>query len=87
MAAILTLHQGDARKLWMLNSAYITLIPKKEEAITPKDFCLISLIHSFRKLITIVMANRLAPRMDRLVASNQSDLIRGHCIHDNYLLV
>jgi hypothetical protein len=68
MAAILTLHQGDARKLWMVNSAYITLIPKKEEAITPKDFLPISLIHSFGKLITKVMANRLAPIDDLINA-------------------
>jgi hypothetical protein len=87
MAAILTLQQGNARKLWMLNSAYITLISKKENAVTPKNFHPISLIHNFGKLIMKVMANKLAPPMDQLVASNQSAFIRGHCIHDNYPLV
>jgi hypothetical protein len=43
MAAILSLQQGDSRKLWLLNSAYLTLIPKKEDA----------------KLVTKIMANRL----------------------------
>jgi hypothetical protein len=33
MAAIITLHHDDARKLWLLNSAYRTLIHKKDEAI------------------------------------------------------
>jgi hypothetical protein len=75
MAAILTLRQGDARKLWMLSSAYINLIPKKEEAMTPKDFWPLSLINSFRKVVTKVMANRFAAQMDRLVASNQSAFI------------
>jgi hypothetical protein len=29
MAALMTLQQGDARKLGLLNSAFITLLPKK----------------------------------------------------------
>jgi len=47
MAAILTLQQGDARKLWLLNSACLTLIPKKQEAFSPTDYRPISLVHSF----------------------------------------
>jgi len=38
MAAILSLQQGDARKLELLNSAFITLIPKKEDALEAKDY-------------------------------------------------
>jgi hypothetical protein len=59
MAAILSLQQGDSRKLWLLNSAYLTLIPKKEDAVAAKEFRPISLIHSFTKLVTKIMANRL----------------------------
>ena len=33
LAAILTLQQGDDRKLELLNSACLTLIPKKAEAL------------------------------------------------------
>ncbi|WVZ78922.1 LOW QUALITY PROTEIN: hypothetical protein U9M48_026563 [Paspalum notatum var. saurae] len=87
MAAIITLQQGDARKLWLLNSAYLTLIPKKEEALLPTDFRPISLVHSFAKLDTKILANRLAPLLKDLVASNQSAFVRGRCIHDNYMLV
>ena len=36
----------------ILNSAYITLLPKKDGADQPKDFQPISLVHSFTKLIT-----------------------------------
>jgi len=43
-----------------LNSAYITLLPKKDGAEQPKDFRPISLMHSFAKLITKLLANRLA---------------------------
>lgn len=87
MAAIITLQQGDARKLWLLNSAYLTLIPKKTEALSLTDFRPISLVHSFAKLITKVMANLLAPMLKDLVATNQSAFVRGRCIHDNYMLV
>jgi hypothetical protein len=77
MAAILTLQQGDARGLGLLNAAYITLIPKKVDANTARDFRPISLVHSFAKLITKILANRLAPRLDAMVATNQSAFIRG----------
>jgi hypothetical protein len=86
MVAIMVL-QGDVSKLWLLNSAYLTLIPKKAEALHPKDFCPISLIHSFAKLVTKIMANRLAPLLNDLVAANQSAFVRGWCIHYNYILV
>ena len=42
-----------------LNSAYITLLPKKDGADQPKDFHPKSLVHSFAKL-TKLMANHLA---------------------------
>ena len=87
MAAILTLQQGDARKLWLLNSAYLTLIPKKEEALMPTDFRPISLVHSFAKLVTKILANRLAPLLKDLVPTNQSAFVKGRCIHDNFMLV
>ena len=38
MAAIITLQQGNARGLELLNAAFITLIPKKVDAAMAKDF-------------------------------------------------
>ena len=87
MVALMTLQQGHARKLELLNSAYLTLIPKKAEALEAKDYRPISLVHSFAKLVTKLMANRLAPLLDNMVASDQSAFIRGRCIHDNFMLV
>jgi hypothetical protein len=75
MAAIITLQQGNAWKLELLNSAYLTLIPKKEEALPPADFCPISLVHSFTKLITKVLANRLAKKLNTMILTNQSAFI------------
>jgi hypothetical protein len=87
MAAVITLHQGNTRKLWMMNSAYLTLIPKKVDAKTAGDYRPISLIHSFAKLVSKVLANRLAPHLQNLVATNQSAFVKGRSIHDNYMLV
>jgi hypothetical protein len=87
MAVVITLHQGNARKLCMLNSTYLTLIPKKVEAKTAEDCRPISLIHSFTKLVSKVLANRLAPYLQNLVAKNQSAFVRGRSIHDKYMLV
>lgn len=75
MAAIGAVHGGDSRKLHMLNSAYMVLIPKTEDATRVADFRPISLVHSFAKLITKILANRLAPRLGTLVAPNQSAFI------------
>lgn len=87
MAAIIILQQGNARGLGLLNAAYITLVSKTEDAVLAKDFHPISLLHSFAKLYTKILANRLAPLLNSMVATNQSAFIRGCSIHDNFILV
>ena len=52
-----------------------------------KDFRPISLIHSFAKIVTKALANRLAPKLSNMVVANQSAFVKGRCIHDNFLLV
>lgn len=52
-----------------------------------KDFRPISLIHSFAKLITKVLANRLAGQLYSMVSSNQSAFVKGRFIQDNFMLV
>jgi hypothetical protein len=87
MAAIITLQQCNARKLELMNLAYLTLIPKKDEALTPPDFRPISLVHNFAKLITKVLANRLAKKLNSMISTNQSAFILGRCIHNNFISV
>jgi hypothetical protein len=87
MAAIIKLQQGNARGLGLLNAAYITLILKKLDVVSAKDFRPISLVHSFNKLVTKILANRLAPLLNSMVSTNQSTFIRGRSIHDNFILV
>ena len=66
--------------LHLLNSAYITLLPRQEDAACVKDFRPISLVHSFAKLVTKLMANRLAGRPDQMVSSNQHAFIEERFI-------
>jgi hypothetical protein len=70
-----------------LNTAYITLLPKKGDAEQPKDFRPISLVHSIAKLITKVLANWLVGPLNQLVSPNQSAFIKGHFIQDNFMLL
>jgi hypothetical protein len=70
MAAINRLLQGDVARLYLLNSAYITLLPKKTEAIEVKDYQPISLVHNFAKVATKILANLLAPKLSNLVSTN-----------------
>jgi len=47
----------------------------------------ISVVHSFAKLVTKILANRLASKLDQLVSPNQSAFTKGHFILDNFMLV
>jgi hypothetical protein len=71
----------------LLNSAYILLLPKKDDVYQVEDFWPISLVHSFAKLITKLLANRLASHLDNMVSQNQSAFIKGRSILDNFMLV
>jgi hypothetical protein len=70
-----------------LNTAYITLFPKREDAGQPKEFRPISLVHSFTKLLTKLMANHLIGRLNQIVSPNQSAFIKERFIQDNFMLV
>jgi hypothetical protein len=87
MAAISTIWRRDFRNFRQPNLPFITLLPKKVEAQQPGDFRPINLVHSFAKLVTKILANRLASHMDQLVAKNQSAFIKGRFIQDNFMMV
>lgn len=70
-----------------LNTAYITMIPKHEGADQVKDFRPISLVHSFAKIITKILANRLAKKLHEMVSPNHCAIIKGRFIQDNFMLV
>ena len=87
LMALDAIYRGHVFKFRLLNTAFITLLPKKVDAVEVKDYRPISLIHSFAKLVTKILANRLAPLLPSLISVNQSAFVRGRKIHDNFMLV
>jgi hypothetical protein len=84
---MLKLGVGDGRGFARLNRALITLIPKKQDAVQIGDYRPISLVHSFAKLFSKVVANRLRLRLGDIVSTNQSAFVKHRCLHDNFVLV
>jgi hypothetical protein len=60
-------------------------LPKTQDATALSDYRPISLINNFVKIITKLLANRLAPHMNDLVSHAQNAFIKRRFIHDNFL--
>jgi hypothetical protein len=73
--------------LHLLNNAFVVLIPKKPNPQKVSDFGPISLIHSFAKTISKLLANRLSPELEHLISANQTTFIKKMAIHDNFVYV
>jgi hypothetical protein len=67
MAALDAFWHLDIRDLHATNDTLMVLLPKSPEANAIKDYRLIFLIHVVGKLISKVLANRLASRLGSLV--------------------
>jgi hypothetical protein len=57
---------------------------EKDDAMSLADFRPISLVQSVAKILTKVLANRLAPHLATLVSPCQSAFIKGRNIQDNF---
>uniref|UniRef100_A0A2N9HB87 Reverse transcriptase domain-containing protein n=1 Tax=Fagus sylvatica TaxID=28930 RepID=A0A2N9HB87_FAGSY len=69
-----------------LNATFISLIPKKINAVNIRDFRPISLIGCIYKLVTKVLANRLALVLDGLISESQNSFVGGRKILDSVLI-
>jgi mannosylglycoprotein endo-beta-mannosidase len=87
MAALHQIYHLRGQQWQLLNSANVTLLPKKDEPTNAADYRPISLIHSVAKLLSKIMANRLAPHLPALVLPCQSAFIKGRSIQDNFQFV
>jgi hypothetical protein len=84
MAAIHAFDDGDTRGLERLNKAIIVLLPKRMGASCPANYRPITMVHSFTKLLSKILALRLAPKLDALIDKNQNAFIKKRSIQDNY---
>uniref|UniRef100_A0A803PEE1 Reverse transcriptase domain-containing protein n=1 Tax=Cannabis sativa TaxID=3483 RepID=A0A803PEE1_CANSA len=66
--------------------ANIVLIPKKKRPERMVDLRPIAICNVLYKVITKVMANRMKPFMDEIVADTQSAFISGRLISDNIMV-
>jgi mannosylglycoprotein endo-beta-mannosidase len=87
MAAFNSLSHLDAHGFGAVNSALITLLPKKPGAEEVRDFRPISLIHSVAKWVAKVISNRLSPLLPGMVGAHQSAFVHGRCLHNNFMMV
>jgi hypothetical protein len=77
----------DTRSFHSLNQALMILLPKSSEVPGIRDFRPIALIQSIGKLVSKILANRLAPRLPMLMHRSQSAFIIGWYIQDNFRFV
>jgi hypothetical protein len=61
---------GNQQGLHLLNQALVVLIPKKSDACRISDYRSISLTHSFAKLVSKIMTNKLSPQLDHIISIN-----------------
>ena len=70
----------------LLNSTFITLIPKIKDPKKVSDFRLISLCNVVYKLIAKVLVNHLKLILPYVVSNSQSAFLSGRLIIDNVLV-
>eukprot|EP00253_Pinus_taeda_P011463 PITA_11463 len=69
-----------------LNSTFLALIPKVEEAKTPDKFRPIALCNVIYKIISKFIANRLKTILPGIISEEKSGYVEGRQILDNILL-
>ncbi|GJT84084.1 putative RNA-directed DNA polymerase, partial [Tanacetum coccineum] len=62
------------------NPSFIVLIPKKQDPLSFSDYCPISLIGCIYKIISKILASRLAKVMPSIIGPNQTAFIAGRQI-------
>jgi hypothetical protein len=69
-----------------LNATFLTLIPKKANAVEIRDFRPISLVSSVYKILAKVLANRLSGVLDTIISPSQNTFVHGRQMTDSVLV-
>ena len=83
--AVMSFYSHRTARLNLINETNIVLLPKIQDAASLSYYMPISLINSVVKIITKILANRLAPHLNSLVSHAQNAFIKKRCIHDNFI--
>ncbi|XP_042056303.1 uncharacterized protein LOC121800878 [Salvia splendens] len=84
-AAVLDLFAGSQIPRGIA-ATLIVLVPKKENPTKLAEFRPISLCNVMNKIISKLLASRMAPLLPLIIAPNQSGFIQGRLLSDNVLL-
>lgn len=76
---------NTATTLALLNTSYITLIPKIEAPTKPDDFRPISLVHGIQKIFSKILANRLQLRIQEVIDSTQTGFLKNRQITESFI--
>jgi hypothetical protein len=60
-----------------LNATFVSLIPKKTEAMEIKDFRPISLVGGVYKILAKLLANRLRVVLPKIISNSQNAFVQG----------
>jgi hypothetical protein len=60
-----------------LNATFVSLIPKKADAVEVKDFRPMRVVRGVYKIISKVLANRLKSVLGKIISSSQNAVIGG----------
>jgi hypothetical protein len=69
-----------------LNATFVSLIPKKTDALEVKDFRPISLVGNTYKILAKLLANRLKVVLPKIISTSQNAFVQGHQILDSVLI-
>jgi hypothetical protein len=69
-----------------LNVTFVSLVPKKADAVEMKDFQPISLVGGMYKILSKVLANRMKNVLGKIISNSQNAFIGGCQILDSVLI-